>query len=73
MIVYKPKEKIISCGFISEPFYSGSQLDNIGHVLARLRFGEITLQEAHGELANEFAQLAHELLLCKVKENNNGK
>ena len=68
MVVYKPKEKIISCGCISEPFYSGSQLDNIGHVLAMLRFGEITLQDAYGELVSEFAQLTHELLLCKAKE-----
>jgi hypothetical protein len=69
MIIYNPKDKTISCGCISEPFYSGSQLDNIGHVLARLRFGEMTLQQAHGELVSEFAQITHELLLCKSNQS----
>ena len=67
LIIYNPKEKTITQGGVSEHLYCGLELDNVAQILVGLKFGNISLQEAHAELV---CCLVQNYMGTLAKENN---
>lgn len=70
LIIYNPEEKTITQGNVSEHFYCGLELDNVASILVRLKFGTISIQQAHSELV---CCLVKNYTSGLIKENNNAK